>query len=164
MAIKRFTDEEIQKANDVSIVNYIRNLNLNTKRAGKTIKVEGYGGLYINPSSNNWNCFSQGKGGGSIQLVMFLENKTWVEAVKTLLGNSYERSSAMPNNNSKIEEKGEFILPEKNDTYKHIIAYLIHTRGINKNIVYNCIYNKTLYEDKNRNCVFVIFPLKIAVL
>lgn len=156
MAYKRFTDEEIQKANDLSIVNYIRNLNLNTKRAGKTLKLEGYGGLYINPTSNKWNCFSQGKGGGPIQLVMFLENKTWVEAVKTLLGNSYESNLERPNySNKQIEEKVEFILPEKNNTYNHIIAYLIKTRGIDKDIVYNCIHNKTLYEDKNRNCVFV---------
>jgi len=160
LSLKRFTDEEIQRANDVSIVNYIKDLNLNTKRAGKTLKVEGYGGLYIDPVKNRWNCFSTGKGGGPIQLVMFLERKTWVESVKTLLGNSYESSPVIPNSNSKIGEKGEFILPEKNNTYKHIIAYLIQTRGIDKDIVYNCIQNKILYEDGKRNCVFIGYDEK----
>jgi hypothetical protein len=155
VAIKRFTYEEIQRANEVNIIDYISKFNSNVKKAGRTLKLEGYGGLYIDPIKNKWNCFSAGKGGGPIQLVMHLENKTWVEAVKTLLENSYESRPVIPDTNTKIEEKGEFILPEKNNTYKHMIAYLIYTRGIDRDIVYNCIFNKTLYEDKNRNCVFV---------
>lgn len=156
MAVKRFTDEEINKANNINIVDYINNLNLETKRAGKTIKVEGHGGLYIDPIENKWNCFSEGKGGGPIQLVAFLENKTWVESVKTLLGNSYE-SNIVQNKHRDIQSENnkEFILPKKNSTYRHMFAYLIHTRGIDKDIVYYCIHNKTLYEDEKRNCVFV---------
>ena len=38
-----------------------------------------------------------------------------------------------------------------------MIAFLIKTRGIDKSIVNNCIQNKTLYEDKNRSCVFVVY-------
>ena len=155
MAIKRFTDEEIYKANNVSLVDYINNLNLDTKRAGRTFKVEGYGGLYIDAVKNKWNCFSEGKGGGPIQLVMFLENKSWVEAVKTLLGNCYE-TIIVQNQYKDIEkEDKEFILPKKNKTFSHLIAYLIKTRSIDKDIVYQCIQNKTLYEDERRNCVFV---------
>ncbi|MDR7857043.1 DUF3991 domain-containing protein [Tissierella sp.] len=156
MEVKRYTDEEINEANNVSIVDYINNLNLETKRAGKTFKLEGHGGLYIDPIKNKWNCFSKGKGGGPIQLVMFLENNTWVEAVKTLLGNNYESSHV--NLSHKIIDKEtskEFILPKKNKTFNHIIAYLIKTRGIDKDMVYNCIQSKTLYEDERRNCVFV---------
>lgn len=156
MAFRRFTDEEISKANNVSIVDYINSLKLDTKRAGRTIKIEGHGGLYINPTTNKWNCFSEGKGGGPIQLVMFLENKTWVELVKTLLGNSYESNIVKTNHNDvQSERKKEFLLPKKNSTFNHVIAYLIKTRGIDKDIVYNCIKNKTLYEDEKRNCVFV---------
>lgn len=156
MAFRRFTDEEINKANNVSIVDYINGLSLDTERAGKTIKVQGYGGLYIDQMKNRWNCFSQGKGGGTIQLVMFLENKTWVEAVKTLLGNSYESNIVKTNHKDvQSESKKEFLLPKKNSTFNHVIAYLIKTRFIDKDIVYNCIQNKTLYEDEKRNCVFV---------
>lgn len=158
MEPKRFTDEELVRANNVSIVDYINSINLDTRRAGKTIKIEGYGGLYVDPAKNRWNCFSKGKGGGPIQLVMFLENKTWVESVKTLLGNSYEGNIVQNNHrdtNIKQEENKEFLLPKKNSTFNHVIAYLIKTRGIDKDIVYNSIQNKTLYEDEKRNCVFV---------
>jgi hypothetical protein len=156
MAIKRFTDEEIYKANNVNIVDYINDLKLDTKRAGRTLRVEGYGGLYIDPSKNRWNCFAKGEGGGPIQLVMFLENKSWVEAIKTLLGSSYESSLIKPNyRDIEKEENKEFSLPEKNNTYRHMIAYLIKARNIEKDVVYKFIQNNMLYEDKKRNCVFI---------
>ncbi len=159
MAIKRFTDEEITKANNVSIMDYVNTLGLNTKKAGKTIKVEGHGGLCIDPVKNRWNCFSASKGGGPIQLVMFLENKTWVDAMKRLLGSNYEsqdiRSFKMDIEKEKKEIKKDFILPKKNSTYKHMIAYLTKTRGIDMGIIQNFIDNKMLYEDEKRNCVFV---------
>jgi hypothetical protein len=157
----RFTEEEITKANNVSLIDYVQRSGLKTKKVGDNYyHVRGFGGLYINTLQNKWNCFSQNKGGGPIQLVMFLQGKTWVEAVKTLLGNSYESNLARPNHfNVQKQEKGKFILPEKNNTYKHVFAYLIQTRGIDKDIVYNCIKNKILYEDKNRNCVFVGYSI-----
>lgn len=156
----RFSDEEIEKANNTNIMDYVNSLNLETARAGRTIKIKGYGGLYINPSENTWYCFSRNKGGGPIQLVSFLENKTWVEAMKTLLGRNYEQKPVcfnnrkVPKHNTKDEIK-ELILPKKNKTFNHVIAYLIKTRGIDKEFVYKCIQNKTLYEDERRNCVFV---------
>lgn len=164
MAIKRFSKDEINKANNVSIANYINSLNLNTQKVGSTIKVEGYGGLYINPMENKWNCFSQEKGGGIIQLVMFIENKSWVEAVKILLGDSYGSKEVRnrAKNVRKVinEEDREFILPKRNKTFNHIIAYLIKTRKIDKEIVYRLIGKKMLYEDENRNCVFVGYDKK----
>lgn len=153
--IRRFTNEEIEMANNKSILEYIKLSNLETIKAGKTIKVKGYGGLYIDPLNNRWNCFSERKGGGIIQLVMFLENKTWVESVKGLLGKENEIKTFHKNKNTYKEVRKEFILPKKNSTFNHAIAYLIKTRKINKDIVYKFIKNKTLYEDVKRNCVFI---------
>lgn len=156
--LRRLTDEEITKANNMDIMDYINELNLPYKKAGKTIKVEGYGGLYIDPVKNRWNCFSQDIGGGPIQLVKFIEGKSWLESVKTLLGNQYQSHTVneiRDNKKSQVVEKKDLVLPEKNNTYNHAIAYLIKTRGIDKDIVYEFIKDKKLYEDKKRNCVFV---------
>lgn len=155
MAVKRFTDEEINKANNISIVDYINKLNLEIKKTGKTLKIEGHGGLHINPERNVWNCFKEKKNGGPIQLVMHLENKTWVEAIKTLLGSSYESSNINNRVYNKSRENKELNLPNKNNTYNHVIAYLIQSRGIDKDIVYQMISSKKIYEDKRKNCVFV---------
>lgn len=156
----RFTDEEIYKANNIDIMDYAIKKGLELNKVGRdSYHVKGFGGLYINPNSNKWNCFSQDKGGGPIQLSMLIENNTWVEAVKELLGDKYESllDYMRKNKNSEIKkkERDEFILPEKNNTYKHVIAYLIKTRNINKHIVYQLIKDQKLYEDNKRNCVFV---------
>lgn len=155
MSYKRFTDDEIELAGNINIVDYLNTLNLQTKRAGKTLKIEGYGGLYIDPVKNKWNCFSQGKGGGPIQLVMFLENKTWVEAMKSILNKSYTKEVKPITRRPQNKENQEFILPKKNNTYRHMIAYLINTRQIDKDIVYKIIKEEKLYEDTNKNCVFI---------
>lgn len=155
---RRFTDEQIQSANNVNILEYAKKY-FDVKRVGtNSYKIEGYGGLHINPVINKWNCFSQGKGGGPIQFIMFTENKSWVESVKQLLAISANNS--IGNQKRRILQKEsisneKLVLPEKNNTYKHMIAYLIRTRGINKDIVYKFIKDKKLYEDINRNCVFV---------
>ena len=153
----RFTEEQIEKANNTNIMDYVINQGLDFKKVGmNSYHIKGYGGLYVNPSENKWNCFSQGKGGGPIQFIMFMEDKTWVEAVKQLLDISPESvHKSIFKDNQMEEDKGKFILPQKNDTYKHIFAYLIQTRKIDKDIVYELIKEKKLYEDKNRNCVFV---------
>ncbi|MFA5577775.1 MAG: DUF3991 domain-containing protein, partial [Tissierellaceae bacterium] len=158
MNYRRLTDEEILKANNTDIMDYVNSLNLPHKRAGKTIKVEGFGGLYIDPVKNRWNCFSQNTGGGPIQLVRFIEGKSWLESVKTLLGGQHESHTYIDSRNSnktKETERKDLVLPEKNTTYNHVIAYLIKTRGIDKDIGYEFIKNRTLYEDKRKNCVFV---------
>lgn len=69
-------------------------------------------GLYIDPKRNRWNCFSVGKGGGPIQLIMFLENKTWVESIRSILGEPFERYSIEPGTDQN-EGNMEFLLPKK---------------------------------------------------
>lgn len=154
----RFTDEQLSQANNTNLMDYAISQGFELKKAGiDSYHIEGYGGLYINPRLNKWNCFSQEKGGGPIQFIMFMENKSWVESVKQLLGfnstNNCNNQYIKPK--SKKEKKGEFILPEKNNTFKHVIAYLIKTRKIDKDLVYDLIKEGKLYEDKNRNCIFV---------
>lgn len=61
---------------------------------------------------------------------------------------------------NEVDIEGELILPEENNTYKHMIAYLVQTRGIDKDVVYQFIKDKKLYEDKDRNCVFVGYDKK----
>lgn len=154
----KFTDKELEHANNIKLIDYARNIGLETKKVGSnSYHIKGYGGLYINPNLNVWNCFSKGEGGGPIQFVMFIRNKSWVESVKELLdiGLFINSHTECFQAKKEIEFKEEFTLPEKNNTYKHVIAYLIKTRRIHKDLVYKLIKSGKLYEDKNRNCVFV---------
>ena len=61
------------------ILDVAKELNLPLERKRNTYKVSGYGGLYITPEKNAFNCFSanlgnaNNYGGGPIQLVMFIQ-------------------------------------------------------------------------------------------
>lgn len=152
----KFTDAEIALADSVNIINYALSLGYPVRKVtSHSFKIKGYGGLYIHSDGHKWNWFSQNKGGGAIQFVMEMENKSWVDAVKTLIGKTDEIRKYNPPETKNNEEKGDFILPEKNKTFSHIFAYLINSRGINKEMVYEFIKNNKLYENKHGSCVFV---------
>ncbi|MDA3845434.1 MAG: toprim domain-containing protein [Vallitaleaceae bacterium] len=124
------------------------------KISNNSYKIPGYGGLFISTDGLKWNWFSQNKGGGAIQFVMEFEGKTWVDAVNELLGITHDELLEAPKViDTKV--KGKLVLPEKNDTYKHLFAYLIKSRRLDKDIVSEFVNKKMLYEDRNRNCVFV---------
>ena len=92
MRRKRFSREQILEADQRDILGVARELNLPLEQRRNTYKVPGYGGLYITPSKNAFNCFSanlgseKNCGGGPIQLVMFIQGCTFIEAVSYLLG------------------------------------------------------------------------------
>jgi len=152
----KFTDEEIAHADSVNIINYAMSLGYHIKQVSShSFKIEGYGGLYIHSEGHKWNWFSQNKGGGSIQFVMNTENKSWVDAVKTLIVKTDKVRSYKPQEVIEEVTKGELILPEENITFKHISNYLINLRGIAKKIVFQFIENHKLYENKYGSCIFV---------
>ncbi|HEX9063096.1 MAG TPA: DUF3991 domain-containing protein, partial [Clostridia bacterium] len=123
-----------------------------------------YGGLYIHSGGLKWNRFSADIGGGTIQFVMHMENKSWVEAIKELLNLPATQYNYSTTTQRKIPEKESvkkiFKIPKKNETYKHIFAYLINTRKIDKQIVYDLVKLNMFYENKYHNsCVFVGYDL-----
>lgn len=151
-----FTDEQINRANAVDIVDYARSMGLELKRDGKEYRVKDYsGGFIISPEKNNWNWFGGHQGGGVVQLCMFLENKTWQEAVGTLLNEDMEPIRRAPDWKPKEEPPKEFNLPPKNNTDKHVYAYLTKTRGIDAEIVKDMLDKGYIYENQHRSCVFV---------
>jgi hypothetical protein len=152
---KKFTEEQIEKVNHINIISYAQSKGYSLERISKSsYKIPGYGGLFINSDGSKWNWFSKDVGGGTIQFVMEMEGKSWVDAVKELLGITQDELPLI----SMVKEdkhRGEMRLPEKNDTYKHLFAYLIKSRRIDQDIVTEFVDRKLIYEDKYRNCVFV---------
>jgi len=154
--LRRFTDEEIAQASGINIIAYASSRGFDVKKISpRSYKIPGYGGLYINADGCKWNCFSKGTGGGTIQFLMEMEGKTWVESIKQLLGISYDEIPYISPPAKELEVKGDLILPEKNDTYKHIFAYLIKTRKLDKDVISQFVKDKKIYEDTHNNCVFV---------
>jgi len=157
---KKFTDEQVELVSNINIIAYAQSRGYDLKRiSNNTYKIPGYGGLFISGDGSKWNWFSQNKGGGIIQFVMEMEGKSWVEAVGNLLGISDVEMPARPKVKS-IETKGEMQLPKKNDTYKHLFAYLIKSRNIETSVVTEFVDKKLIYEDHHNNCVFVGYDLE----
>lgn len=153
---KRFSEEQVNRANSIDVAQLAKLRGYPVVEKGKEARIKDMGGMVIDKQRNRWYRFSQNVGGGPIQFLMEFENMTWKEAVESLLNEEGELEYAHTSSNSNVEhEKKPFKLPEKNNTYKHIFAYLVKTRYIHPSIVQEFVDKKLLYENKHNSCVFV---------
>ena len=154
-----YTPDQIKQADTVSILAYARQHGYQPKRVGQNYKIPGYGGLYINDAKNCFNCFSSDKGGGPIQFVMFMEGLEWKYAVAKLLDIepvTYSREMGHIKGKVKTDTVPPFFnLPAHGKTMNHVFAYLINTRKLDKDVVYDFVKQKMLYENDYGSCVFV---------
>lgn len=149
---KRFSDEQVEMANNKDIMEVAKKLGLPLKKERNSYRVPGNGGFLITPSKNKFNCFSVTTGGGPIQLVMMVEKISWIKAVAYLLGEEIREVS----NKEQISiPKKEIVIPERNSNYGHMYAYLMKTRKIDKEIIDVFVKEKLLYENTYHSCVFV---------
>ncbi len=152
-----FRQDEIVHANEINILDLANKRMYKVQDSkGNYAEIKGCGGLSIDKRKNRWYCHSAEKGGGPIQLLMYLEGVSYEESVNILLTDytSYDRHTAKKVDFEESEQK-EFILPDKNNTYKHVYAYLSQTRRIDKEVIQYFVDQKLLYENKFRSCVFV---------
>ena len=156
----RFTQEEYEKASQVELLDYLISNNYKLKKVGTNeYTLEEHDSMRINSVKNTFFWNSRNIGGSTIQFLQHYEGKTFVEAIKVLNGQSI---SSYVNSSNKIvkalveEEKGELILPEKNEDNKRAIAYLTKTRKIDPEIVNSLIKQGNIYESKDKhNVVFL---------
>lgn len=157
--MKRFTDEQIYQANHVSIYELAKQLGYNPEKRGSNYHIKNHGGLYIDDAKNSFYCWAAERGGGPIQFLMFTENKSWLDSMKYLIGDGeiQQTQKASLKQHKPVEKKQvEFKLPDKASQYKRLFAYLIKTRGLDKDIVADLVYKKKIYESlPHHNIVFV---------
>lgn len=159
-----FSKEEIRMARQTDLVFYLQHENelarkegrvepYRLERDGKQIRVKDYGGLLV--TGNMWNQRSTLKGGNTLDFLTEIEKIPFKEAVEKLLRQEHGYTRVDIKEQSK-EPKKPFVLPEKNDSFKRVIAYLTKTRGLDPDIVLEEIKKGNIYEDKeHHNVVFV---------
>lgn len=160
-----YTRAEKEQAARTDLLAYIQKRGYPIKEYARGYyKIPGYGGLLIQPEKNAWYWEAKSKGGGPVQFVIEVEKKTWAEAIDALLsahvatsdaGVNYIAASGRTAENSARQEVKEFRLPPRNDSYKHIFAYLMNVRRIHQKVIQRVVHEHRLYEDMNQNCVFV---------
>lgn len=133
---KRYTPEQIEQANNADIANYVQS-RFQCKMEGKEIHIKGFGGLYVNPETNEFFCHSANKGGkGLLEFCKKMLDMPFVEAMRECVGEAAEVKQFTPKTVAEPQEKKEFSMPEKADNgYKNIYAYFINTRSISPDVV-----------------------------
>lgn len=152
---KRYTDEQIERANKINIVQLAKMYGYQVKEKAKEARIPDMGGLIIDKDRNRWYCFSLHQGGGPIQFLMYLENMSWLESVETLL-NEKGQLEVIRHENVKQEEPKQFVLPELNHSCRYVFAYLMKTRKIHPKVIQTFLHKGLIYESKQyHNCIFI---------
>ena len=108
-------------------------------------------------SNGLWNWFSRGIGGRTaVDYIKARENLNFIGAVKYILERTgTHRTFVFDDENFKKYEEKNVIIPQKNESCKRAKSYLL-SRGIDEEIIEECIKNHLIYEEKgNENVVFV---------
>jgi len=144
-----FTEEQIEQANRVSLVELAQQYGFKLENGGrKAFHAQNSGGLYIFKDSNRFYHWGSDSKGGAIDFVMKYSGKTFVEAVAQLIGESYEPYIRERTPYTK-EEKGPLVLPEKAQNFKRAYWYLVSVRGIEPEIVSHFMNAKMILANES---------------
>lgn len=151
---------------EIRIEDYARKLGYTVVRKGRYFSLKEHDSVMIDPMKN---CFWRnsepgqgnaiGKGGSIIDFVCEMKQVTLHEALKELteelnikgIPNFEKPKSLQPEKATVLE------LPPADGTMKNVFAYLIKTRCIAAEVVQKFVDRKMLYQDQNKNCVFISY-------
>ncbi len=147
--------EVVAEARKIDLLTYLKNYEPNelVEVCRNTFTTRTHDSLKI--SNGLWYWFTKQIGGKSaIDFLMKVRDYSFVEAVKTVMGNIQIQKPVIYKQQEKNKDRN-LILPLKADNNDRAINYLL-SRGISKEIIEYCIKNKLLYEEqKNHNVVFI---------
>ncbi len=115
----RFTDEQVARAKQVDLLALMQSRSIELKRQGASWKGrcpfhdDDTPSLTVTPTKGLWQCFGCGAAGDTVRFVELRDGCTFVEAVKSLLGE--QSSPAAPASSSTAQGvEGDAALPEVN--------------------------------------------------
>lgn len=148
----KFTDEQLNMANRVNLVDLMRRSGYHLKRAGCEYTWESPTGK-VSIRGNSWYHQYERTGGKTIGFLMRFHGMEFKEAVEFLLS---EQGLYVDYKEPVKKEKKPFALPSKNSDMRRVYAYLINTRFLDKEIVDHFVKEGLIYEDAEyHNVVFV---------
>ena len=147
------TQNEIDNANSMDIVSYLKSHGMSVKRVGSAYEWESPTGK-VSIKGNRWYSQYELVGGYPVNFVMKYFGLKFTDAVESLTGKSY---SIMAESYKKEEkENKQFIVPERHDNMNRAFFYLRDERGIDATIINAFANAGLLFEDSEyHNAVFV---------
>jgi hypothetical protein len=148
----KLTEQQIQSARSVDLLTYLQRYeSQNLRRDGaNTYRLRDHDSITI--SNGKWYWWTVGFGSNNaLDFLVKVRGVPFVTAVEQLSGTVACQQSVAK---SKPPEKRKFALPLANHDNHNVIAYL-ERRGIDRDMIDNCIRTGDLYQDRYKNCVFV---------
>ncbi|MCL2499802.1 MAG: DUF3991 and toprim domain-containing protein [Defluviitaleaceae bacterium] len=156
----KLTEEQIQKARSVDLLDYLLIYEPANVRKSKDKKdqYEMVEHDSLKMSNGKWFRHSTQYGGHSaLDFLVKVRNIHFVDAVLSLTDGTfisdYQADYAQKSSKAPAPPK-PFILPKPNQNVDRVVAYL-RGRGIGRSVIYRCINAGLLYESIKHNCVFV---------
>lgn len=147
---KHYTPEQIEQANSADISDYVHSRGFACEKAGKEIHIKGYGGLYINPETNEFYCHSANKGGrGLLDFCKKILDMPFLEAMREIVGDP-ETIRQLTSKSAEELQKGDRIsYAGKTWTVTAVSDYSISLEsGKDKDFISNTPSTRFLNEKK----------------
>mgnify|MGYP002333995699 FL=1 len=147
-----FTKEQREQARRTDLANFLIGQGEKVRKSGSEYEWLD-GSQKVTIRGHLWYHQYEQKGGDAIDFVRRFYNKDYVEAVEMLLNNCGGQIITSP----PIEKEHKlFELPPRNDRMSRVFSYLLLTRGIDKDVLFEFVRRKMIYESANyHNAVFV---------
>lgn len=147
-----FTKDQREQARRTDLANFLIVQGEKVKKSGS--EYEWFDGSQkVTIRGHLWYHQYEQKGGDAVDFVRRFYNKDYAEAVEMLLNNYDDQIITSP----PIEKSYKlFELPPRNDRMNRVFSYLLLTRGIDKDVLYEFVCRKMIYESADyHNAVFV---------
>lgn len=147
-----FTKEQREHARRTDLANFLIGQGEKVKKSGSEYEWLD-GSQKVTIRGHLWYHQYEQKGGDAIDFVRRFYNKDYAEAVEMLLNNCGCQIITSP----PIEKEHKpFELPLRNNRMSRVFSYLLLTRGVDKDVLFEFVKNKMIYESADfHNAVFV---------
>lgn len=147
-----FTREQREQARRTDLANFLIRQGEKVRKSGSEYEWLD-GSQKVTIRGHLWYHQYEQKGGDAVDFVRRFYNKDYAEAIKMLLNGSGGQIITSP----PIERVHKsFELPQRNDRMSRVFSYLLLTRGIDKDVLFEFVRNKMIYESADyHNVVFV---------
>lgn len=147
-----FTKEQREQARRTDLANFLISQGEKVKKSGSEYEWLD-GSQKVTIRGHLWYHQYELKGGDAVDFVRRFYNKNYAEAVEMLLNNCGGQIITSP----PIEKEYKpFELPPRNDRMSRVFSYLLLTRGIDKDVLFEFVRKKMIYESAYyHNAVFV---------
>jgi len=147
-----FQKEQIQRARQADLVEYLRARGYELKREGQNFRVPGHGGLIVR--GNHWRQFSTGEGGNSLDFLVKVLGVEFKKAVEQLVNCPAVNPGEQSMSGGTTSRTKQLDMPARAQNQRRVIAYLTQTRGLPADLVVGLIRAGLLWQDARGNCVF----------